>query len=318
MASNGETSMSRSAVSRVRSLLEHALVNSAAQGNASCVRHLCANYVAGGRLSLIAVDCVASVSGGGGSGGGGGETPLTAACINGHKAACRVLVEEAGASLSACNGKSWPPLLCAVKSSRWELVEYLLLAKSASAQHDDENEPTTTATIVNQTDKHGRSALILAASEGHLAIIDILIERGAALHGQDRDGLSALSWACLKGHFNAALTLIAHGLDVNHTDHSGRTPLDLATFYGDVRLVELLLDKGAQIEHADKISMRPLDRAISCRNVPIVSCLLRRGAKLGPATWAMASGKPEILITLLNKLVEDGNALYRVRFHVHS
>ncbi len=129
---------------------------------------------------------------------------------------------------------------------------------------------------------------------------------------QDRDGLSALSWACLKGHFNAALTLLNNNVDINHADFSGRTPLDLATFYGDVRLVQLLVERGAQIEHVDKIGMRPLDRAIGCRNVPVVICFLKKGAKLGPATWAMASGKPEIIITLLNKLVEDGNTLYRV------
>ena len=70
--------------------------------------------------------------------------------------------------------------------------------------------------------------------------------------------------------------------------------------------VQLLLDKGAQIEHIDNIGMRPLDRAIGCRNVPVVVCFLKKGAKLGPATWAMAAGKPEIIITLLNKLVEDG------------
>jgi len=62
--------------------------------------------------------------------------------------------------------------------------------------------------------------------------------------------------------------------------------------------------------------MRPLDRAIGCRNVPVVVCFLKKGAKLGPATWAMAAGKPEIIITLLNKLVEDGNTLYRVSYSI--
>ena len=33
---------------------------------------------------------------------------------------------------------------------------------------------------------------------------------------------------------------------------------------------------------------------------------------LGPATWAMAAGKPDIMMLLLNKLMEDGNVLYKV------
>lgn len=65
------------------------------------------------------------------------------------------------------------------------------------------------------------------------------------------------------------------------------------------------------MEHVDLHGMRPLDRAIGCRNIPVVQCFLRRGAKLGPATWAMAAGKPDVLIILLNKLLEDGNVLYR-------
>ena len=232
-----------------------------------------------------------------------GETPLTMACLNGNKPICELLVDKLNASLVMVNSKSWTPLLCAVKSGCWEIVEFLL-ATSVSNGGDKK--------IVNQADKHGRTALILAASEGHLAIIDILVEKGADLVCADKDGLSALSWACLKGHFNAALALINNGADVNHTDNSGRTPLDLATFYGDLKLVQHLLERGALIEHVDKIGMRPLDRAIGCRNVPIVACFLKKGAKLNPATWAMAQGKPEIIITLLNKLVEDGNTLYRV------
>ena len=46
-------------------------------------------------------------------------------------------------------------------------------------------------------------------------------------------------------------------------------------------------------------------------NSSIVSVFLRKGAKLGSATWAMASGKPDIQLILLNKLMEDGNTLYR-------
>ncbi|CAF0926663.1 unnamed protein product [Brachionus calyciflorus] len=264
----------------IKLLVEQALVLSSESGNLNCLIYLIKN-------SEISVNLVDSLK---------GETPLSMACLNGQKIICEYLVNHAGASMGVCNSKSWGPLLCAVKSGCWEIVEFLL---------------SKCTEIINQADKHGRTGLILAASEGHLAIMDILIEKGADLNLQDRDGLSALSWACLKGNFNAALSLLNNGVDLNHSDLSGRTPLDLATFYGDVRLVQLLIERGAQIEHVDKIGMRPLDRAIGCRNVQVVICFLKKGAKLNPATWAMAQGKPEIMITLLNKLVEDGNTLYR-------
>lgn len=89
--------------------------------------------------------------------------------------------------------------------------------------------------------------------------------------------------------------MIDRGASINHTDKTGRTPLDLAAFQGNQALVQLLLDKGAVIEHVDVNGMRPLDRAIACRNIQVVQCFLKKGAKLGPATWAMAAGKPEIM-----------------------
>lgn len=58
--------------------------------------------------------------------------------------------------------------------------------------------------------------------------------------------------------------------------------------------------------------MRAVDRAIDRRNTAVVVCFLRKGAKLGQMTWAVAAGKPDVMLLLLNKLMEDGNVLYRV------
>lgn len=35
---------------------------------------------------------------------------------------------------------------------------------------------------------------------------------------------------------------------------------------------------------------------------------------IGPATWAMATSKPDIMIILLSKLLEEGDGFYKVRF----
>jgi len=75
--------------------------------------------------------------------------------------------------------------------------------------------------------------------------------------------------------------------------------------------VELLLDGGANMESTDKRGIKPLDRVIGHGNTAVVQVFLRKGAKLGATTWAMASDKPDILLILLNKLMDDGNTLYR-------
>ena len=35
---------------------------------------------------------------------------------------------------------------------------------------------------------------------------------------------------------------------------------------------------------------------------------------IGQVTWAVAAGKPDVMLLLLNKLMEDGNVLYKVNF----
>ncbi|XP_049811721.1 protein TANC2 isoform X1 [Schistocerca nitens] len=257
---------------------QQALVAAAAQGHVEIVENLL-------DMPEVNADTPDSLT---------GETALTVAAANGCHSVCTVLIAR-GASISAVNNKELSPLLVAVKEGHWAVAERLL-------QHH---------APLEQCDPAGRTPLLVAAAEGHVCLIELLLDRGACLLKQDREGLTALSWACLRGRIQAAQCLLDRGAAVNHADKTGRTPLDLAAFQGSAGLVQLLMEKGAIIEHVDINGMRPLDRAVGCRNTQVVHCFLRKGAKLGPATWAMAAGKPEILLILLNKLLEDGNVLYR-------
>ncbi|XP_047302082.1 protein TANC1 isoform X22 [Homo sapiens] len=223
-----------------------------------------------------------------------GETALTAAAGRGKLEVCELLLGH-GAAVSRTNRRGVPPLFCAARQGHWQIVR-LLLERGCD---------------VNLSDKQGRTPLMVAACEGHLSTVEFLLSKGAALSSLDKEGLSALSWACLKGHRAVVQYLVEEGAAIDQTDKNGRTPLDLAAFYGDAETVLYLVEKGAVIEHVDHSGMRPLDRAIGCRNTSVVVALLRKGAKLGNAAWAMATSKPDILIILLQKLMEEGNVMYK-------
>ncbi|XP_043518370.1 protein TANC2 isoform X2 [Frieseomelitta varia] len=236
-----------------------------------------------------------------------GETALTIAAANGSTATVSALLAR-GASPTAVNAKGLSPLMLAAREGHWGTAERLLQGTLSSSTDTDLDDA---ASLLDQRDPVGRTALMLAASEGHTNLIELFLDKRSVLESRDKEGLTALCWACVRGRLVAVQNLIDHGADVNTNDNTGRTPLDLAAFQGNPKLVQLLLEKGAAVEHVDLHGMRPLDRAIGCRNIPVVQCFLRRGAKLGPATWAMAAGKPDVLLILLNKLLEDGNVLYR-------
>ncbi|XP_015179391.1 PREDICTED: protein TANC2 isoform X2 [Polistes dominula] len=289
--SGGKTAENGSSEIRREEAAQQAVVAAAAQGHESIVEYLL-------DMAEVIVDLPDTLI---------GETALTVAAANGSTTTVSALLAR-GASPLAVNAKGLSPLMLAAREGHWGTAERLLqgtLSSSTDTVLDD------ALTLLDQRDLAGRTALMLAASEGHINLIELFFEKGSVLEAKDNEGLTALCWACVRGRLNSAQNLLDHNADVNTSDNTGRTPLDLAAFQGNPKLVQLLLEKGAAIEHVDLHGMRPLDRAIGCRNIPVVQCFLRRGAKLGPATWAMAAGKPDVLLILLNKLLEDGNVLYR-------
>ncbi|XP_054880457.1 protein TANC2-like isoform X2 [Poeciliopsis prolifica] len=223
-----------------------------------------------------------------------GETALTAAAGHGKLAVCRLLLDQ-GAAAEQSNRHGITPLFSAVRRGHTRVVELLL----------------NYGVEVNSVDQQGRTALMTAASEGHITSAQLLLDHGASLNQIDREGLTALSWASLKGQFTLVRELVERGAATDHADRSSRTPLDLAAFCGDPEVVQYLVDHGALVEHMDCSGMRPLDRAVGCRNTSAVITLLKKGAKIGPATWAMATSKPDILMVLLSKMIQEGDRLYK-------
>lgn len=247
---------------RLADAAQQALIAAAAEGNVAIVEDLM-------DMDEIRLDGVDTLM---------GDTALTAAARNGRTETVQVLVSR-GALVDTMNKRAETALLLAVREGHWAVAERLLQSH-ANAE---------------LMDASGKTALIVAAEEGHVGIIELLVNRGASLIAQDLEGLSALSWSCLRGRLQAAKCLAERGADVHHVDGAGRTPLDLAAYQGSAALVQMLLDRGVRIEHVDVNGMRPLDRAIACRNMQVVQVFLKRGAKLGPTTWTMAAGKPEIM-----------------------
>ncbi|XP_072321881.1 protein TANC1-like isoform X2 [Eucyclogobius newberryi] len=233
-----------------------------------------------------------------------GETVLSAAAGRGRMDICRLVLDR-GAELDVANRRGMVPLLSASKHGHSQVAEMLL------KQGVD----------LNVTDKQGRNALILAASEGHISTIDLLLAKGASLSSADQEGLTALSWACIKTQKAAVQHLVEAGADLNHPDRQGRTPLDLAAFNGDAETVHCLVDHGAVLERTEHNGTRASERSSGCQNPALVASLLKKGSKMGyrtaphdrsgHATWAMASSKPDILLILLQKLMEEGNMLYK-------
>jgi ankyrin repeat protein len=107
-------------------------------------------------------------------------------------------------------------------------------------------------TDLNAADEDGRTGLMLAAFNGHTAIVKLLLENKVAINTVDFMGRSALMYAST-GHFPEAVEyLLTHGAEPNLVDNvEGFSALMFAGAEGNSKVVQLLLKHGANPNFKD-------------------------------------------------------------------
>ena len=98
--------------------------------------------------------------------------------------------------------------------------------------------------LTNAKTDNGKTALIVAAEKGHLAVVKLLIKKGANVKAMNRSGLTALKAAASEGHATVAELLIEKGAEVNPM---WDPPLMYAVSNGHAEMVRMLIDKGAEV-----------------------------------------------------------------------
>ena len=101
---------------------------------------------------------------------------------------------------------------------------------------------------VEAVDGDGRKALWHASCSRHVNIVTVLIERGGAntLGGSDPQSPTALMAAASKGHVDVVGYLMDHGADYT-VRCQGDNALYYATMYNQLKVVKVLIEKGMDI-----------------------------------------------------------------------
>ena len=142
---------------------------------------------------------------------------------------------------------------------------------------------------INGLDAAGKTALMVAAEFGHLAIVRLLFERGANIDHQkkslffDEIGNSALMVAAQHSNLEVVHGLIEMGANLELIDGWGQTALHLATDQAqaqELETVRLLIAKGANIDHVGKWGWTPVLVAAQNDNPEMVRLLIASGANL--------------------------------------
>jgi len=151
-----------------------------------------------------------------------------------------------------------------------------------------------------------RPLLHLAAEGGHLACVDLLLQRGFSINLRDRwDNATALHWAAQGGHLPVMERLLAAGADINGVGDAHEVGvIGWATCFQQVRadVADFLLSRGARPTIFSAVA---LDRADLVREV-VSSDRSLVGARMSrferhrtPLHLAVLKNRPQMVAVLL-------------------
>ena len=205
------------------------------------------------------------------------QTPLMYACRRGQSATVAKLLER-GADVNHYSQRDSVALFEAVYSGVFKTVELLLAHKEldVNARHPR---------------RFNRTALMLAAQDGKLQIVDALLNRpGVELNQKDIEGHTALSLATIAGQFEVVSALLQHtDIDINSQNTLGSTALILAAsakggrkeIEAKISIAEDLLIQGANSSTRDhEGGGTAVLRAVDAGNEAMVQLLLDHDADI--------------------------------------
>jgi hypothetical protein len=111
---------------------------------------------------------------------------------------------------------------------------------------------------VNFLNSANESALMYAALKGQLALAKLLISKDADVN---KTGWTPLHYAATNGHVDVIQLLLDNHAFVDAASPNGSTPLMLAAQYGTPQAVKLLLDEGAEPLQKNEQGLTPIDFA---------------------------------------------------------
>lgn len=114
------------------------------------------------------------------------------------------------------------------------------------------------------------TALINAARDGHLDVVQYLVEQGADIEAQDMNRSATVIYSALSGHLDVVKCLVEHGADTEVKDWSGSSAPIKATSLRHLPVVKCLVQQGTDIELQNDIGCTALIMAASLGDLDTV------------------------------------------------
>jgi ankyrin repeat protein len=135
--------------------------------------------------------------------------------------------------------------------------------------------------MYNLRDNEGDTPLIAAIKTNKVEAVRVLTEAGADVNLRDKDGEIPLGWAVIgerKSNRQIVEILVAAGVDLEARVANGLTPLMGACRHSSPEIVKLLLKAGADVNATSRDNLTPLICAALMNKLDTVRLLLKAGA----------------------------------------
>ncbi|XP_008279675.1 ankyrin repeat and death domain-containing protein 1B [Stegastes partitus] len=228
-----------------------------------------------------------------------GVAPIHLAAWFGSLEILKLLV-QAGAEQKVENEDGLNILHCAAINNHTEIVEYIVndlqmkdldkddtsghRAFALAAEHGCVEmlemlmEPYNMATM--KPNKRGDTPLHLAARNGHLDAVQLLLQSFDTRDEVNMDGETALYQAADNDQEECALALLEAGCDPNILTADKCSPLHPVSQKGDTSLVQLLLEYKAHTDFQNQHLEAPLHLAVKNSHIPVIHSLLQAGCNI--------------------------------------
>ncbi|KAJ7444224.1 ankyrin repeat domain-containing protein [Mycena latifolia] len=168
---------------------------------------------------------------------------------------------------------------------------------------------------INAQDDYYGDPLAAASENGHEPVVKLLIKKGADVNAQGGNYGNALQAASLNGHESVVQLLIEKGADVNAQGGDYGNALRAASWHGHESVVQLLIEKGADVNAQGGRFGNALQAASQNAHKSVVQLLIEKGADVnaqggfyGNALQAASQNGHDSVVQLLIEKGADVNA----------
>ena len=154
------------------------------------------------------------------------------------------------------------------------------LSEEESAELSKVTEDLRNGSLVDKSIGNGLTRLHMAAKNGHAAVAEFLIEKGANVNVTDNYNWAPLHFAAMHGQEEVVKLFLENGARVDIKSKQDWTPLHQAARHGHSDVAKLLVRDGADVNAETKSQWRPLHCAAGNGHARVIKLLIESGADM--------------------------------------